>query len=552
MTYTFHTRLEPRTRSDDLAHGLAARVYDATWMLARQWQLGELTGDDGGTPIRVRHTGEATWCSAYSDKQGRKEIAPGAGPIEAWAEAFVEPQNWTLRRRVDLGRAFVRRLRRAKLASRAASIAAAFEFDVTTLAKEPSAAGLLDLVADRIPDGAKLYAKIEPTLRATTPKLPSISGVTIDQDLVDVALDWLAWCDHLLGQRNTGAWDARRLEHSFTVEAAGTGTTLELTADAHDGGEVDWWSFDAAEAAAQTGAAKPIEHDVEIVPTRVSFRGMPTPRWWEEEDASIDLGGIDAHPADLSRMALLHFTLVYGNDHFVAPVRMPVGSVFRTNKLLVTDTFGATVSILPAAQQGTASQVPGAPRWTMFTLSLDGAQGVADAFLLPASAMLPLTSAPLEDVHLLRDEMANLAFAVEHTFEGHDGRPQRRIERAIEPLSTTPGVAGVLTYRRGTTVPEHWFPLVPQRAASGDAPELKVQKMSYSPHPDHVPKGTFVVLGGTFADDRIPREGRQIRRDRVRARWSDGTTWSWERRRTSVGRGEGTSGLRFDLAEHKP
>lgn len=70
MSLGFHARLEPRTRADDLTAGLAARVYDATWMLARQWQLGELTGDDGGTPIAVRHTGAITWCTAYADLGG--------------------------------------------------------------------------------------------------------------------------------------------------------------------------------------------------------------------------------------------------------------------------------------------------------------------------------------------------------------------------------------------------------------------------------------------------------------------------------------------------
>ena len=49
MSLGFHVRLEPRTRTADLTAGIAARVYDAAWMLARQWQTGELTGDDGGT-----------------------------------------------------------------------------------------------------------------------------------------------------------------------------------------------------------------------------------------------------------------------------------------------------------------------------------------------------------------------------------------------------------------------------------------------------------------------------------------------------------------------
>ena len=43
-------------------------------------------------------------------------------------------------------------------------------------------------------------------------------------------------------------------------------------------------------------------------------------------------------------MALLQFALVFGNDHFVLPVPMPVGAVFTTSHLL---TFGMTLSLAP-------------------------------------------------------------------------------------------------------------------------------------------------------------------------------------------------------------
>ena len=49
-------RIEPQ--SDDFVPGpdraLQARVYDAAWLLGRQWQLGELTGEDAASPAWVR------------------------------------------------------------------------------------------------------------------------------------------------------------------------------------------------------------------------------------------------------------------------------------------------------------------------------------------------------------------------------------------------------------------------------------------------------------------------------------------------------------------
>ena len=568
MPIGFHVRTEPRTRSDDLAAGLAARVYDPAWMLARQWQLGELDGDDSGTPIRVRHVGEATHATSYTDASGgTRPIGPDDGPIEAWAEAHTEPiQRWTVQRRIDIGRALVRALRAAGLDDRVGQLARAFPFTLDPAPAGPVPAGagdsavtrLLALAAGSLPDGGAFHLAVAPPLRSDPPYLPAIDGVLVDQALVDAAVAWMAHCDTVLGPDGNQAWDDRRMEHRFTIAAPGPSAAggVELVADAHPGGTLDWWSFDTRALGPDDSAAA-IAHDAVTIPTAVTFRGMPTPRWWQEEDASIDLGGVDAHPADLARMALLQFALVYGNDHFAVPVRLAVGSVFRTNHLLVTDTFGVTTSIRPAAHGDAAgARAPGSPRWTMFTLTdLDRhgrPQGVADVFVLPATAVHRLTSAPLEEVLLLRDEMANLAWAVEGVVEGDDGRPRRRADEHHAAPITDPPDTGPLRYRLGTTVPPHWLPLVPVRSPEGDAPVLVLQPMAHAESDDARPLGTLVAFGQAIADDRIPREGRRLRRDQVVARGVDGRTVVWRRRRTSIGRGEGSSGLRFDDTEHGP
>jgi hypothetical protein len=243
-------------------------------------------------------------------------------------------------------------------------------------------------------------------------------------------------------------------------------------------------------------------------------------------------------------MALLQFALVFGNDHFVLPVPVPVGAVFTTSHLLVTDTFGMTLSLAPAAHAQTGGgRAEGAGRWTMFLPSLADGTAVADAFVLPASAVQRLTSRPVEDVHLLRDEAANLAWAVEAVVEGPDG-VARPVEREL-PAQPSPPSTGPLRYRLGGSVPPNWFPLVPTRTASGDVPELVVRKMADDPQ---VPTGTQLRLGAAFDDDRIPREGRRVVREHVLARWSDGSTHLWTARRATIGRGEGSSGLDFDDA----
>jgi hypothetical protein len=73
----------------------------------------------------------------------------------------------------------------------------------------------------------------------------------------------------------------------------------------------------------------------------------------------------------------------------------------------------------------------------------------------------------IEDVLLVRDEMANFAWAVERVVEGADGRPRDRTVEYGTRLTAapTPEIASPaeLVYVLQTSVPEHWIPLVPVR-----------------------------------------------------------------------------------------
>ncbi len=63
------------------------------------------------------------------------------------------------------------------------------------------------------------------------------------------------------------------------------------------------------------------------IPAPVTYRGMPAARFWEFEDARVDFGAVDAAPQDLARMLLVEFAITYGNDWFVMPIDLDVGSL---------------------------------------------------------------------------------------------------------------------------------------------------------------------------------------------------------------------------------
>ena len=49
---TSWTRIEAQ-RDHEMDTAIAARIFDPSWLLARQWQFGEFTGRDAGTLVRV-------------------------------------------------------------------------------------------------------------------------------------------------------------------------------------------------------------------------------------------------------------------------------------------------------------------------------------------------------------------------------------------------------------------------------------------------------------------------------------------------------------------
>jgi len=212
-----------------------------------------------------------------------------------------------------------------------------------------------------------------------------------------------------------------------------------------------------------------------------------------------------------------------------------------------------------------------APNWSMFQLARlrrPGAQeprGVEpNLFFLPPALGRSLQGAALEEVLFMRDEMANVAWAIE-----------RRIETPIETViprteSPRPAAAGdngeptgaanaLPRYLLASAVPAHWIPLLPvQIALASGASESRLRRGAVL-QPDgskivHTAQGEVLRFAREVLlyDEEIPREGIRVERRRQMARWLDGSTWVWTAYRKQVGRGEGASGLRFDSLETPP
>jgi hypothetical protein len=102
-------------------------------------------------------------------------------------------------------------------------------------------------------------------------------------------------------------------------------------------------------------------------------------------------------------------------------------------------------------------------------------------------------------------------------------------------------------------VPDHWFPLVPEQLADQESVRLRLVPLSrlVGGEPTGLePLGTLLPPGGSWLhEEEVPRSGIQVTRTWQHARWHDGSRHLWQARRKRTGRGEGSSGLRYDRVE---
>ena len=537
---TIWDRLEPRARTADIAPGLAARVHDPLWLLARQWQMGEFVGRDVGSPV----TAQVQWTTAAFDRFANGSSAPqsydGVQPLETLVEReAVRPAaaGDDLRLAAEAGLQFVRMIEAAGLHRLRDDYLRQYP-----LTGDPSAASLAAVVAGRVVDGLKLRADLA-AAGAHLPAAPVLS--TADgAAALPVTKAWAAWFDELFSEPAAPAsWSPDRMEYGFALGVAGDANGL--VAKEYDGGLADWHTFDRSATPLAGGSAAPSAQSRSLTVTPITFKGMPTRRFWEMEDAAVDIGSLSAAAEDLGRLLLREFALIYGNDWFQVPLAVSGGSQVTIDSLSVADSFGIVTAIPHyAAADGAAGA------WRMFALrEPDGVSAAgANRLVLPPGAVGSLDSEAIEDVLLLRDELAEIVWGVERTALDTAGAPVDRREAwtTAQPPAALPVADATPRYRLGSTTPDYWVPFVP---VDVDAGPLRLRRGRLPTGPAQ-PMGKLIGYPDlTLFLEEVPKEGVRLQRLYRYARGPDGSTWLWVGRRRSVGRGEGQSGLTFDFLE---
>jgi hypothetical protein len=566
-----------------------ARIYDPLWLLTRQWQVGEFQGEDAGSPVIAltraqttrltrAHLGALPSATTQAARYDSKRM-----PLEVMVERRTirsgDPtESSLLRLAVEAGLHFLRILeqqsisqssrdayRDAFIALYPLSVTAANEFAST----DSDTARFVLTMAGRTID-ARLLEEAFRTGDGDPPTLdPALDIDPGDRAEVQQAAEiWLDWYDRLFTEPApdaNDAWIPERLEYAVSVAGVLSPNPMDektLTAAELYDGHLDWSDFDV-DVQANLGAQNDRAFETIVqtsVPAPVSFRGTPAARFWEFEDARVDYGLLPVGPSDLAQLLMIEYTSSYGNDWFLVPLDLAVGSLTSINSLVITDSFGVRTLLRPLGDRTLAPA-----NWSMFQHSYlrqagSDLRGVEpNLFFLAPAVGRSLQSQEVEDVLFMRDEMANVAWAIERFIENPLGLPVSLSDSALrdsEVVSTPPPADAVPRYVLSSRVPRNWIPLLPVQFTGPGGTVISRLKRGAVLLPDGSQQtqhalGTILNTAGPLLlhDEEVPREGVRVTRHYKMTRWIAGETFVWAANRKEVGRGEGSSGLRFDTLE---
>ncbi len=592
-TVTMWNRIEGRPRKDDFDRALKAEIRDALWMLTKQWQMGEFKGDDAGSPIMAKALIDKRKLDKYQladfKAQAYHNNIPLEGLVEQMPIPFVmENKVVSLNLRLMMGRHWLKMIK----ADAALSKKYIKEYPIVAPANPNSEAD--DKVLSH-PEVWQKFAAVENRkMDGYTLYLFLKNGGTQSAGFNDAAQIaahgkiFTDWFDEFFIQPEKGdehAYLPSRLEYQFKVSTTENGRDKVYEAEEYYSGKLDWFNLSINEKGkmGNTGVPPKIKHRIpernknifSFIPTNIDYEGMPDTRWWKFEDRNTYLGDIKTDTTDISKLLFMEFTLLYANDWFLLPQELAAGTITKLKGLSVTNCFGERTWIEPTGK----GKDDDWQRWTMFTIDKKGKDlKEADHSLVMLPTVEKIQEGPvLEKVAIIRDEMANMVWAIELEVPSATGEPIKGAEAARELVGfyerlykdqvVAPAAVEVdagIRYEIMNHVPENWIPFIPVKV-EGSNRQIQLRRASMpriipgmGPNPPVKPR-TFLLrfgLDGAKApyyihEEEVPRAGIHVFKNYQRTRWYGGKVFNWLGIRKTTGRGEGSSGLSFDRIVEK-
>ena len=288
-----------------------------------------------------------------------------------------------------------------------------------TTGSTPRGRRRLELLARLSLDGGAAAAAFAPNAPLSTLPVFAAAPATVKSSSTTSGLRLAAVARRRLQRARRGrAWDAEPDGVPFAVGARRRVNRTRTPTATEAGGSSGTTSTGRAEPGSPPDRRRPRR---ELLPAPLRFRGMPASRFWEFENADVYFGGIDTAPEDLARGGrgrlrnALRRRLVRHSDRpragTLAQIEAGRGGRLRPRRR-------------SRRRRATTASGRGVPLLRDHRRPRAGRHDLAPLLLDPADCRDHRSAArPLEDVGCLRDEAANLAWAVEHRVESCTGRP---------------------------------------------------------------------------------------------------------------------------------
>jgi hypothetical protein len=599
------SRLEGRPRTNNFDRALKAEVRDAIWMLTKQWQMGEFEGDDAGSPVVAKLCTSTSEVDKYKADNQPVQPFDKEVPFEAKVEQRPLPfatleQDLSLDLRLIMGRRWMQLLNSKGLLNAATRQFFLNHYAITkpmpknaadaTICAHPEVWQQYAAVSGRMMDGARFFSDLKAVQHYyDRPDFPVLG----DHSAFDEAeATFTSWYQDLFYQPSdplNDAWEPAQLEYQFSISSTTESGEKVMHAAEYYQGHLDWYNVDVDKQVPSLGElpgnpppVAPVKEVQSMIPAPIMFDGMPNTRWWAFEDSKTNFSYVKPDTTDLAKLLLIEFGLIYANDWYLIPYKLPVATLTKIKGLSLTNSFGENFWIEAAGKGGDNDWT----RWNMFSMKTDSLTPVpadTDLLLLPTVAKIQ-ESKPFEEVMFIRDEMANMVWAIETIIPLPSGGSKSGFEAAAEyhgmlqKLSTDAFGEGVvdppvadgdevakIRYEVMNTIPENWIPFVPGHVKNSNR-EVQLQRgamprilegnqdkpVKVRPRTALLQTGLAEKQGYFIHEEEVPRSGILVEQSFQRTRWNDGKVFVWFGVRKTTGRGEGSSGLGFDRILNRP
>ena len=593
-----YKRLETRTRKENSKTALSFAVHDPLWMLTRQWQFGEFKGDDCGSAI---------WAKVKIEHAELSSISNGTQSIEInkdnALEHHVERMNIHITEavRIESAYRFKKSIDFSSIKNKSQQIVkylqtkyplASFT-DVDSNTSEKTTKEIISEIkkqknthleaflaafGSRSFDGYHVYLSIKAnTILDTT--LKNIVSTGDQSEFNALCKSYATWfkATYQPVDDESNFWVDEKLGYELSVSSKAL--QKKYAVEDYHSGRLSWYSFDVEEeTTTHTKEEFTMEKYLTFIPTLAEFPGSPNKRLWTFEDAKIAMGNSELSADSLANAVILQYTTMYGNDWLVTPMELNAGMISQVKGIMVTDVFGVRYFIDSSTGQ-TSPETSYSGKWEMFTTSKKGAYEKQDfktdgRLFFPPTVARTEESMAVEEVQFLRDEMANMVWAVETKINDNCGNTldgdnyAAEVNEALNALNIkSEGLEETeadYSYLFQNNVPLNWIPFSPVKFSPGEANAIREIRFQRSTMPlfikdsfEPIRPSTRLMRTGINDKDEVKAYkfineeeilaiGTKVALTNQRTRWFKGKTFNWLGDKKEISRTQANSGLSFD------